>query len=163
MTSSTDHNGERARKFNHVRPYRVLAALPAVAILGVLAGCNAGWATPQEPSQPPTVAAVQVSTSFSSSGAPTCSDTTGTTWQAIPLAVPAGPGKSSPIADAVPPSGNFPPNSGRCYLSHLFTGLQPGKWRIAVIAGSASGACDTDIKAGHTRVEFVDGACSVTP
>jgi hypothetical protein len=46
-------------------------------------------------------------------------------------------------------------------LQHQFSGLRPGRWRLAVAAGVASGACDPDLWAGLTFVAFSAGTCSM--
>ncbi|MER7367651.1 hypothetical protein ACGFI3_25010 [Nonomuraea wenchangensis] len=48
-------------------------------------------------------------------------------------------------------------------MSHQFSDLRPGRWRIWVAAGLATGACEADLKAGHTFVALERGTCKVTP
>jgi hypothetical protein len=130
------------------------------AVVGVGACSPLGGGATQPPKAPTTVT-IDVSTSFGSLGAPKC--TAGPNqWSATPVAVPAGAGRSTAITETEP-FHEFFPTGDQCVLSHRFSDLQPGRWRISVQAGVASGACESDFKAGPAFVTFTGGACSVRP
>ena len=131
------------------------AALVAAAATACTPATGAGTVTP------PTTASVSLTTSFASGGAAQC--TAGPIqWSAAALTVPAGPGTTtpSPVTD---PFHTFTPSAGRCQLQHRFDDLRPGRWRLTVVAGVASGTCETDLPAGLTFVGITGGTCSTRP
>jgi hypothetical protein len=146
------------------RRVRALGGLLVLAtgVTGASACGGGGGGTGRGNTPPPTTVSINASTSFPSSGGTKCTDRTGTQWGATPVAVPAGPGKSTSVAETDPPTEWFP-TGDRCVMQHSFSGLQPGRWRIWVAAGTASGVCESDLKAGWASVSFSNGACSVTP
>ncbi|MEH1056849.1 hypothetical protein V6U89_16780 [Micromonospora sp. CPCC 206171] len=110
---------------------------------------------------PPTTATVSLTTSFASLGAPKC--TAGPIqWSAVPISVPAGPGDGGPVNATQPPY-EFSPSGDRCVLQYSFTDLRPGRSRLGVAAGVATGVCEADLKAGLTFVTVTAGSCSVQP
>lgn len=142
---------------------RGIGALTAAAALTLTAGGCAlvGGGKPQPPPAPPTTATVSLTTSFASLGAPKC--TAGPIqWSAVPVSVPAGPGDGGPVNATQPPY-EFSPSGDRCVLQYSFTDLRPGRWRLGVAAGVASGVCEADLKAGLTFVTVTAGSCSVQP
>ena len=131
------------------------AAVVAAAASACIPAAGAG------PAAPPTTASVSLTTSFASGGAAQC--TAGPIqWSAVALTVPPGPGTTtpSPVTD---PFRTFAPSAGQCQLQHRFDDLRPGRWRLTVVAGVASGTCDTDLPAGLTFVGITGGSCSTRP
>lgn len=134
------------------------AVVLAAVSLAAATGCTpAGGGQTTQP--PPTTASVTFTTSFSSSGAPKC--TVGSVqWSATPVSVPQGQGNASAVT-ASEAGHDIQPSGGRCGLNHRFTDLRPGRWRLGVVAGLASGTCEADLPAGLTFVGLEAGACSV--
>lgn len=141
----------------HLR--RVAAGvMTAAAVIGLSScGGNAGGVIPPNPA--PTTATIYAYTAFTALGQWCTADNV--VWSATPIAVPAGTGKSTPSSETRN-YGRFLPTGGTCSLNYVFPNLQPGKWRLTVVAGSASGACEANFAAGNSRVDFSSG-CSVTP
>jgi hypothetical protein len=147
------------------RRTRGVALIAAFAAAGIsLSACNLVGGTgghPPEPAPPPTTADIRVSTSFPYYGSGFCEVDSTTQWGAVPLSVPPGPGRSTPITEQSQ-ADKWLPSSDKCEISHDFNNFQPGKWRVWVAAGTASGTCEADFKAGASWVTFINGACSVT-
>jgi hypothetical protein len=132
----------------------------AVSACGLIGGTGGGPPPPQPPA--PTTVSLDVSTSFASSGGVKCVSSTPNQWGVVPLAVAPGAGRSTPLTEEDKPK-EWSPSGGRCVMSYRFADLQPGRWRVWVAAGVASGTCEADFKAGTSWVVFLNGVCSVTP
>ena len=105
---------------------------------------------------------VQLSTSFSSQGAPTCT-TNGVTWGATPLNLSgSGNGVVTPQAAVDAPTQITPDALQVCWIQHTFENLHQGRWRLWVTAGIASGICDVDLKAGQLSISWQGGICNVS-
>lgn len=139
---------------------RLHAVALTAAAMTAAAGCTSvGGGPPDQPA--PATATVAFTTSFSASGAPKC--TTGPIhWSAVPVSVSQGQGNASAV-DETEPGHDIQPSGGRCGLSHRFTDLRPGRWRLSVVAGVASGTCDADLSPGLMFLKFEDGGCSARP
>ncbi|MFC7532434.1 hypothetical protein [Actinoplanes sp. GCM10030250] len=142
---------------NRIRTLTI-ATVTAAALTLAAGACQPGGGGTAPPA--PTTASATFTTSFASLGAPKC--TAGPIdWSAAPITVPAGPGNGQPVT-TTQPSSEFFPSGGRCQLQYRFTDLRPGRWRLGVAAGVASGVCEADLKAGLTFVTTTAGSCSVS-
>jgi len=140
---------------------RYVGALTGPCVLMILSACT--WVEPVDGKgpRPPDTATIVPASSFAWSGTK-CVDTLGTRWGATPVSVPAGPGSSRPVAETDPPK-EWLASGGLCRMSHTFRGLQPGRWRVWVDAGVASGACEADFAARQTWINLANNACEVGP
>jgi hypothetical protein len=140
---------------NRTRTLAIAIVMTAAALTFAAGACQTGGG-----GTAPTTATATFTTSFASLGAPKC--TAGPIdWSATPINVPAGPGKGQPVITTQSAS-EFFPSGGRCQLQYRFTDLRPGRWRLGVAAGVASGVCEADLKAGLTFVTTTAGSCSVS-
>jgi hypothetical protein len=129
-------------------------------LAAVAGGCTPATGGSGAPPGPVTASAM-LTTSFSSSGAITC--TAGPIqWSAVPVALSPGEGNTSAVTDTEPRH-DIQPSGGRCTLSHRFTDLRPGTWRFTVAAGVANGTCDANLAPGLTFIGFDGGVCSTRP
>ncbi|MEH1056839.1 hypothetical protein V6U89_16730 [Micromonospora sp. CPCC 206171] len=139
---------------------RGAGALTLTAALAAAGGCALFGGGSGTPPPPPTTTTISVTTWFASQGAPKC--TAGPIqWNAAPLTVPPnGDGTATAVND-VDAYHEFLPSGDRCQLQHMFSSLRPGRWRITVAAGLASGVCESDFPAGTKFVGFSGGVCSI--
>lgn len=139
----------RVRSDNGIRRTIACAiALPAATMV-VLVGCGGGGTVP-----PPTTTTLAVSTSWSSQGTARCTDSSGITWQVEPISVQTGPGRATADTVTQPPQGEFFPTGGRCTVTHTFTDLALGRWRVSVNAGIASGSCEKQLPPGWASADL---------
>jgi hypothetical protein len=140
--------------------------LGAVLLIGaMLSSCAARRSVDREssgPPEPPTVDVV-ITAAFEALNVPSCADDQSTEWSAIPLAVGSGKGVARSIKETTAPVGTGLPSNGKCKLVHTFSNLAPGRWRITVDAGVASGVCEADLRAGRVVASLTDDACTVLP
>jgi hypothetical protein len=133
-----------------------VGCIAVVAAFGTGGVACTGGGGGGNPPAPPTTARIFASTSFSSLGAPKCTVSTGSTWGLTPIAVNPGSGISTALAEKDPPA-DITASGGVCTIQHQFSNVQPGRWRISVAAGSASGSCDKDVTAGVVSVDVSRG------
>ena len=140
--------------------------LGAVLLIGaMLCSCTARRSVDRgstSPPEPPTVDVV-ITAAFEALNVPSCADDRGTQWSAIPLAVGSGRDMARPIKETTDPVGTWLPSNGKCQLVHTLSNLAPGRWRITVDAGIASGVCEADLRAGRAVVSLTDDACTMLP
>lgn len=102
-------------------------ALLAAALLAVLSTATGCLGDSSGPMQPATTGSIQVSASFSSGGAPSCTDSS--TYTYTPISLTGTEGTATTVVHHLPGATVFPTN-GRCPSSDLAPNLRLGTWRV---------------------------------
>ncbi|MEV4552247.1 hypothetical protein [Nonomuraea wenchangensis] len=149
------------RRRSHRMVRGVVASIVVTAAMTGTGACSLFSPGEGRPQPPPSSATVTATTWFSSLGGPKCTHS-GIQWGATPISLGEGSGTTTPVA-VTETATEWTAVGDRCTMSHQFSDLRPGRWRIWVNAGLATGACEADLKAGHAFVALERGTCKVTP